>query len=253
MRGRFSLIMGKEWVIALVVALALIVAILSLPNILEPVAKSMVKSAGPYWLLAVLAVGVIHGLKPDEHTWPITVSYSLMQRNVRGVVASTSVFAGALTLVWTLMSALVGQLMNLLNINALEPYVDLIVGLTMVGVAAYLVFGNHEEHGDVKTADYKLIWVHGLAAAFGGDFFIVLILTVAIAPAVTTGISFMVGLMFGLGSLAAQMLVVLLIYKGVIRGVRDWSIMAKAGRIALGILGIFMITLGLLAMHCGCV
>jgi hypothetical protein len=62
-RGRFSLIMGKEWVIALVVALALIVAILSLPNILEPVAKSMVESAGPYWLLAVLAVGVIHGLK----------------------------------------------------------------------------------------------------------------------------------------------------------------------------------------------
>ncbi len=176
-----------------------------------------------------------------------------MQRNVRGVVASASVFAGALTLVWTLMSALVGQLMNLLNINALEPYVDLIVGLTMVSVAAYLVFGNYEEHGDVKTADYKLIWVHGLAAAFGGDFFIVLILTVAIALAITTGISFMVGLMFGLGSLAAQMLVVLLIYKGVICGVRDWSIMAKAGRIALGILGIFMITLGLSAMYCGCV
>jgi hypothetical protein len=93
-------------------------------------------------------------------------------------------------------------------------------------------------------------WV---SSSLRGDFFIVLILTVAIAPAITTGISFMVGLMFGLGSLAAQMLVVLLIYKGVIRGVRDWSIMAKAGRIALGILGIFIIALGLLAMYCGCV
>ena len=29
--------------------------------------------------------------------------------------------------------------------------------------------------------------------------------------------------------------------------------MAKAGRIALGILGIFIIALGLLAMYCGCV
>lgn len=98
-------------------------------------------------MLAVLLVGIVHGLKPDEHTWPITVSYGLMQRDVRGVMAAVSVFAGALTLVWTLMSALMGQLMGLLNIEALHPYVDIIVGATMIGVAAYLVFGGHETGG----------------------------------------------------------------------------------------------------------
>ncbi len=229
--------------------MAIIIAIMSMPEILEPpLAKYIVRSmGGPYWLLAVLIVGVIHGLKPDEHTWPITVSYGLMQRNVRGVITAVSVFASALTLVWTLMSALVGELMGLLNTSVLDPYVDIIVGLTMIGgVAAYLVFGKHGgDHHDVKTADYRLIWIHGLAAAFGGDFFIVLILTIAIVPMITAGLSFLVGFMFGFGSWLAQTIIVLAIYKGIVKSVGDWGgVVAEAGRIALGILGLFMIGLG---------
>ena len=229
-----------------VVSTAIIIAILSMPEVLEPVAKAIVKSMGPYWLLAVFIVGAVHGLKPDEHTWPITVSYGLMQRNARGVLAAISVFAGALTLVWTLMSALMGQLMGLLDISLLSPYVDIIVGATMIGVAAYLVLGGRrgESSGERGTADYKLIWIHGLAAAFGGDFFIVLILTAALVPAISSGLSFLVGFMFGAGSWVAQTIIVMAIYKGVIRSVKDWSVMAAAGRIALGILGLFMIGMG---------
>ncbi|MGC9137118.1 hypothetical protein [Caldivirga sp.] len=171
-----------------------------------------------------------------------------MQRTISGVILSTIVFTSALTLVWTLMSALVGQLMGLLNVDSLKPYVDLIVGVTMVGVAAYLVFSNHEEHESIRTADFKLIWIHGLAAAFGGDFIIVLILTIALAPAIYSNLTFLVGFMFGLGSWVSQTLVVLLIYKGIMRSVKDWSVMAKAGRLALGILGIFMISLGVFSM-----
>ncbi|WP_054858057.1 hypothetical protein [Vulcanisaeta sp. JCM 16159] len=241
----FSSKSSKIWLLAGIISVAIIIAIMSMPEVLEPLAKYIVKSMGPYWLLAVLIVGVIHGLKPDEHTWPITVSYGLMQRSVRGVIAAVSVFAGALTLVWTLMSALVGELMGLLNTSVLDPYVDIIVGLTMIGVAAYLVFGKHGDHHDVKTADYRLIWIHGLAAAFGGDFFIVLILTIAIVPMITAGLSFLVGFMFGFGSWLAQTIIVLAIYKGVVKSVGDWSVVAEAGRIALGILGLFMIGLGI--------
>ncbi|MGC9135904.1 hypothetical protein [Caldivirga sp.] len=235
----------KVWLLASVISAAIVIAILSMPEILEPLAKYIVRSMGPYWLLAVLIVGVIHGLKPDEHTWPITVSYGLMQRSIKGVIAAVSVFASALTLVWTLMSALVGKLMGLLNISILDPYVDIIVGLTMIGVAAYLVFEKHRDHHGVRTADYKLIWIHGLAAAFGGDFFIVLILTTAIVPMITTGLSFLVGFMFGFGSWAAQTIIVLAIYKGIVKSVGDWSVVVDAGRIALGMLGLFMIGLGI--------
>jgi hypothetical protein len=234
--------------LGLIIAIAIIIAIMSMPEVLEPAAKFIIKSMGPYWVIAVFIIGVIHGLKPDEHTWPITISYGLMQRNIRGVIAAVTVFAGALTLVWTLMSALAGQLMGLLNTSLLDPYVDIIVGLTMIGVAAYLVFGNHEHTEEVKTADYKVIWIHGLAAAFGGDFFIVLILTLALTPLISPGLSFLVGLAFGIGSLIAQSVIVIAVYKGIVRSVRDWGTVAMAGRVALGVLGVFMIGLGTISL-----
>jgi hypothetical protein len=34
-------------------------------------------------------------------------------------------------------------------------------------------------------ADYKVTWVHGVAAAFGGDFFIVFYMTVILLPMVS--------------------------------------------------------------------
>jgi hypothetical protein len=238
----------RVWILGLVIAIAVMMAVMSMPQVLKPVARFIVKSMGPYWILAVFIIGIIHGLKPDEHTWPITISYGLMQRNTRGVITAVAVFAGALTLVWTLMSALAGQLMGLLATSLLDPYVDIIVGLTMIGVAAYLVFGNHEHTEEVKTADYKVIWIHGLAAAFGGDFFIVLILTIALIPLISPGLSFLVGLAFGIGSLIAQSVIVIAVYKGIVRSVRDWGTVAMAGRIALGILGFFMIGLGVTSL-----
>jgi hypothetical protein len=234
--------------LGLIIAIVIIITIMSMPEVLEPAAKFIIKSMGPYWVIAVFIIGVIHGLKPDEHTWPITISYGLMQRNIRGVIAAVTVFAGALTLVWTLMSALAGQLMGLLNTSLLDPYVDIIVGLTMIGVAAYLVFGNHGHTEEVKTADYKVIWVHGLAAAFGGDFFIVLILTIALVPLISPGLSFLVGLAFGVGSWIAQSVIVIAVYKGIVRSIKDWGTVAMAGRIALGVLGLFMITLGIASL-----
>ncbi|MGC9071741.1 MAG: hypothetical protein ACP5HK_03475 [Acidilobus sp.] len=234
--------------LALIISAAVTVAILSLPEFIEPLARSIISSMGPYWLLAVFVVGVVHGLKPDEHTWPITVSYGLMQRDVRGVVAAVSVFAGALTLIWTLMSALVGQVIGLLQTPLHGPVVDIAVGITMVGVAAYLVFSEHENSGEVKTADYKMIWIHGLAAAFGGDFFIVLVMATILVPVISSGTSFLVGLMFSLGSWAAQLAVVVLIYKGVFKGLKDWQLVSGAARFALGILGLFMIGLGIYSL-----
>ncbi|WP_369689108.1 hypothetical protein [Vulcanisaeta thermophila] len=216
-----------------------------MPEVLVPLAKYVLRSMGSFWLLAVFVIGIVHGLKPDEHTWPVTVSYGLMQRSVRGVVAVVSVFAGALTLVWSALSAFVGWVMGFIDVSILDPYVDLIVGVTMIGVAAYLFFGHNHGHGGVKTADYKLVWIHGLAAAFGGDFFVVLILSTVLAQVIHSWQLFLVGFMFGFGSWLAQLVVVILIYRGVVRSVKDWAVVANAGRVALGLLGIFMITLGL--------
>jgi threonine/homoserine/homoserine lactone efflux protein len=53
-------------------------------------------------------------------------------------------FPGALTLEWGMMNALTGQLADFLSSPRLTPYVDIVVGITMVGVAAYLVLSKGE-------------------------------------------------------------------------------------------------------------
>jgi len=53
-----------------------------------------------------------------------------------------------------------------------------------------------------------------------------------------------VGLLFGLGSWAAQSAVVAMMYKGLIKAMRDVSLLTSAGRLSLLFLGVFMIGLG---------
>ncbi|WP_230937960.1 hypothetical protein [Sulfolobus acidocaldarius] len=59
--------MRKEIIIAGIILIGLALAILSLPDILEPVARAILTSLGVYWILALFIIGIIHGLKPDEH------------------------------------------------------------------------------------------------------------------------------------------------------------------------------------------
>jgi len=240
---------NKELVFALLISTALAVAILSLPDVLQPVAKRILTALGFLWPVAIFAIGVVHGLKPDEHTWPITISYGLMQKNLRKAMLSTAVFALALTLVWSALSALTSQLFSFFRSYSLDPIVDVVVGVTMIGVASYLVLKEKDqtEAHEESHADYKLIWIHGIAAAFGGDFIVVLLLTLALFQSTGANAGFLVGLIFGLASWIAQSLVVALVYKGVIKFSKDFSIMVKAGRLSLLFLGVFMIGLGILS------
>jgi len=240
---------NKELVFALLISTALAVAILSLPDVLQPVAKRILTALGFLWPVAIFAIGVVHGLKPDEHTWPITISYGLMQKNLRKAMLSTAVFALALMLVWSALSALTSQLFSFFRSYSLDPIVDVVVGVTMIGVASYLVLKEKDqtEAHEESHADYKLIWIHGIAAAFGGDFIVVLLLTLALFQSTGANAGFLVGLIFGLASWIAQSLVVALVYKGVIKFSKDFSIMVKAGRLSLLFLGVFMIGLGILS------
>jgi hypothetical protein len=247
--------MRKELVIAAVVSVGLAIAVLSLPDVMEPIAHQVIDAVGYVWPIAVLLIGVIHGLKPDEHTWPITISYAMMQENLKKAMLSTAVFAGALTLVWASLSALASQVLPVLSGGTYDPLVDIVVGITMLGVAVYITAkekrdGKGRGHVPAK-ADYKAIWVHGVAAAFGGDFFVVLFMTTVLYSLIPQGLGFAVGLLFGLGSWLAQSAVVALAYKGLVNTAKDFSIMARAGRLSLAFLGAFIIGLGIMSAFMG--
>jgi len=251
----------KELILALTVSSAIAIAILSMPDILEPIAESIVNELAGILPLAILIIGLIHGLKPDEHTWPITISYAMMQKNLYGAIKSTIVFALALTTIWTGLSALVGQVVSLgLGTNVIiDPEVDIIVGLTMIAVALIYIFKSERKKGyrtssavdDKKTVsetsapDYKLIWVHGTAAAFGGDFFVVLLISLSVSTILPSFPTFLVGLLFGLGSLVSQLAVVVSAYNGLVKSIRSPAVLVNAGKLSLLFLGIFMIGLGI--------
>ncbi|MEM3972457.1 MAG: hypothetical protein QXF96_07685 [Saccharolobus sp.] len=243
--------MRKEILIAIIISIAIAVAILSLPDILEPIAHKILTILGTYWALAIFIIGLIHGIKPDEHTWPITISYALMQKQFKYAIVSTAIFTTALTLVWTMLSALTSEIYSFLANYNLDPYVDVIVGLTMISVSIGLLLMRKSEVSQESVRGYKVIWVHGLAAAFGGDFIVVLLLTLALTPIVGQA-GFLIGLLFGIGSFVSQAIIVGLTYKGAIKALkRDFSVMERAGKFSLLFLGIFMIFLGIYSFMTG--
>src|SRR5437879_12569789 len=97
----------------------------------------------PEWivlLLGSLGLGMLHGVIPDEHTWPITFSYSFGSATVRGGMLSGIFFASAFTLQRAIMAQLVYfALASYLAFDeSLNAAVYVAVGIAM-SIAGYLI------------------------------------------------------------------------------------------------------------------
>jgi sulfite exporter TauE/SafE len=189
-------------------------------------------------LIYSILFGLLHGILPDEHTWPITFSYA-----IGGATGRAGLKAGLFfSLAFTVQRALLSEVSYL----ALAPFllspkvngiVYFVVGIAMV-VAGVIVLrknrymhfhllGHHHErahdmgqsilvlgrthHETMQSnpAPPPVGWtlVHGFIAGFGFGSFSLFINTVA-APAmpnVWTG--FLPGLLFGLGTMAVLIIV----------------------------------------------
>ena len=53
------------------------IVILSLPDVMERIAETIINKLGYLLPLAVFVVGLIHGLKPSERTRFMTISYAM--------------------------------------------------------------------------------------------------------------------------------------------------------------------------------
>lgn len=240
-----------------------------------------------FTVFIMLGLGLVHGLIPDEHTWPITIPYALGQENPKKAVLSTIIFTGALTLVWSVLTTVVSVVGNIFLSEKYNPYVFIFAGITMVGVAIFVFLpristvmcsmvndeiyskspvhrfvtrlGCRHVHGDlgfteVKMAPpYKAIWIHGLVAAFGTGFLLVIVYTTALTFPAYLG--FLPGMLFGIGTMLSLSLIGFVVRKGAELGVKNQEQLEKRARklgyIGLYLLlsmGIFMILLGVLAL-----
>jgi len=183
-------------------------------------------------LIYSFSFGLLHGILPDEHTWPITFSYA-----IGGASGKEGLKAGLFfSLAFTLQRALLSELAYL----ALAPFflsasingvVYMIVGMAM-SIAGWIVmrqnryvhfhlFGHHHddarqmgtsvsffsrrhhESDEPPSAPPPVGWtlIHGFIAGFGFGGFSLFINTVA-APAMPNAwMGFLPGLLFGLGTM----------------------------------------------------
>jgi hypothetical protein len=168
-------------------------------------------------LLTSFLLGLIHGVTPDEHTWPITFSYAIGSYSTRKGLMAGLIFS----LAFTLQRALASELayLGLDKWFTVGPSVDyivyLIVGVVMVAAGWHIVRGRHwhlfgthalapAAVGDVQDPRPWMPAVHGFIAGWGFGAFAILIYTVLAPSMPSAATAWLPGALFGLGTMAMQ-------------------------------------------------
>lgn len=193
-------------------------------------------------LITSYILGVIHGVTPDEHTWPITFSYAVGSYSTRKGMKAGMIFSSGFTLQRAILSeiaflALAGIFMSEF-VDGLS-YIFVGIAMALAGIyimrrehvahfhflekALYRVAGihKHDERREEKELTHmsnpvidetgkpiplKLAFVHGIIAGFGFGAFALIIYTV-LAPAMPSPyLGFLPGLLFGLGTMTMQVI-----------------------------------------------
>ncbi|MBV1703305.1 MAG: hypothetical protein KGI57_11470 [Hyphomicrobiales bacterium] len=162
--------------------------------------------------MTAFLLGIVHGVTPDEHTWPITYSYAVGGYSSRAGLAAGLTFSAAFTLQRAIASELAWfGLSGWFTTAALGGWVAIIVGVAMVAGGLFISRRHALPHLRPFTAPVAVhdapVWMpalHGFLAGWGFGAF-ALILYGVLAPAMPSPwLGFAPGLMFGLGTMVVQ-------------------------------------------------
>jgi hypothetical protein len=178
-------------------------------------------------LLYSFLFGLLHGILPDEHTWPITFSYAIGGASGKQGMRAGIYFSAAFTAQRMIISELAYlALAPFLLSPAVNGVVYIVVGLAMAVAGGIVLRKNRYPHlhllmhlQEIRTTGQILPessddpavpiaappvrWtlIHGFIAGFGFGGFSLFINTVA-APAMTSPwTGFLPGLLFGIGTM----------------------------------------------------
>ena len=182
--------------------------------------------------------GLLHGVLPDEHTWPITFSYAIGGASGREGMKAGLFFSAAFTLQRTLLSeAAYLALAPFLLSPTINGIVYIIVGLAMSTAGAIVLrqnryphfhlFGHHHEEAREMGTSLSVLskhhdesaepvstpppakWtiLHGFIAGFGFGGFSLFVNTVAAPAMQRPWLGFLPGLVFGLGTMIMLVLI----------------------------------------------
>jgi hypothetical protein len=169
-------------------------------------------------LLTAFLLGIVHGITPDEHTWPITFSYAVGGYSTRRGLRAGVIFS----LAFAAQQALASELAYLglsrwFTFEKLDDAVYIVVGVVMAAAGLFVMGRGVLPHlhlpglpgpgaGDVQPRELRpwMPALHGFIAGWGLDAFSVIIYT-TLAPAMPSAATgWLPGCLFGIGTLCVQ-------------------------------------------------
>ncbi len=172
-------------------------------------------------ILTAFLLGMVHGVTPDEHTWPITFSYAIGAYSTQGGLKAGLPFSLAFTVQRAIASELAYlPLAKWMQNPKMDAPVYVFVGLAMFLAGWYIrstgrVFHVHglkafhhqeqkESFGPMRDLSPWMAMGHGFIAGWGFGAFAIIIYTV-LAPSMNNPwLGWVPGTCFGLGTMTIQ-------------------------------------------------
>jgi hypothetical protein len=174
-------------------------------------------------LLAAFALGVVHGITPDEHTWPITFSYAVGTYSTRGGLLAGLAFSLAFALQRALGSELAYLALGswLTGVGRDAP-VYVVVGVAMAVAGFYVLRYDRVLHLHLSGRRHReaerlratavpprrptpaMALVHGFLAGWGVGAFALFLYGVLAPAAPNAAVAWLPGFVFGVGTAAVQ-------------------------------------------------
>ncbi|MCW6160023.1 MAG: hypothetical protein LVQ95_02985 [Candidatus Micrarchaeales archaeon] len=208
-------------------------------NIFNPVDLTLLEA-----LAVAFVLGIVHGITPDEHTWPITFSYAIGSYSTKGGAKAGLLFSIGFTLQRAIVSeiAFLGLAPFLLS-SSINGMIYVVVGAVMAASGFYILrtgiyvhvhrlshavdmlfhklLGREKHkkedlyqhaafasHGalDPRTVPLKLTVLHGMIAGFGFGAFALILYTVITPQMPNAYLGWLPGFIFGIGTMLMQVL-----------------------------------------------
>lgn len=186
----------------------------------------------PIILGVALLLGMLHGLTPDEHTWPITFSYSVGSYSSKGGMKAGFMFSGGFTAQRTILTALgYAGLATIYEAYNLDGYIYVLVGVGMLVAGHYLLKGTdihlpldnllgggehhsskaervpmHESEDKIEPVPLKMATAHGFIAGWGVGAYASIIVFILAPQMPNIFYAALVGTSFGIGTMFMQII-----------------------------------------------
>ncbi|MCL4407123.1 MAG: hypothetical protein M1542_04180 [Thermotogae bacterium] len=175
-------------------------------------------------ILTSYLLGIVHGVTPDEHTWPITFSYAVGSYSAKKGLIVGLIFSLSFTVQRMLMSEVsYFALAKVFDLPYFNYIIYVIVGIAMALGGMYVFkfknafhihFGKIDrshhaaalkgEYPDVQAPTPKMAIIHGFIAGFGFGAFALIIYTVLAPSMPNMYLGWVPGFFFGIGTTTVQ-------------------------------------------------